>query len=188
MPDRTVEAWRNLWFHTGDAGRLDDAGRLHFVDRIKDCIRRRGENISSYEIEQVLNAHPAVAESAVVGVQVAGAGGEDEVKACLVPAAGAAVDPVALLDWCAPRMPRYAVPRFVEVVAAELDKTATGKIRKRRCARPASPPPPGTASPSATWSAADPERPTGIPVRRRRDRSRAASSTRRGRSSSARSR
>ncbi|MGH7366116.1 MAG: AMP-binding protein [Candidatus Rokuibacteriota bacterium] len=86
MPEKTVEAWRNLWFHTGDAGRLDERGRLHYVDRIKDCIRRRGENISSFEIEQVLNAHPAVAESAVVGIKVAGAGGEDEVKACIAPA------------------------------------------------------------------------------------------------------
>ena len=129
MPDRTVEAWRNLWFHTGDAGRLDDLGRLHFVDRIKDCIRRRGENISSFEIEQVLNAHPAVAEAAVVGVRLPGAGGEEEVKACVVAAPGATLDPVALLDWCTPRMPHFAVPRFVEVVA-ELAKTPTGKLQK----------------------------------------------------------
>jgi crotonobetaine/carnitine-CoA ligase len=130
MPEKTVEAWRNLWFHTGDAGRFDDLGRLRYVDRIKDCIRRRGENISSFEIEQVLNAHPAVAESAVVGIRVAGAGGEDEVKAYVVPAAGAPVDPVALLDWCAPRMPHFAVPRFVEVVTGELAKTPTGKLQK----------------------------------------------------------
>ena len=130
MPEKTVEAWRNLWFHTGDAGRFDDLGRLHYVDRIKDCIRRRGENISSFEIEQVLNAHPAVAESAVVGIKVAGAGGEDEVKAYVVPAPGAPVDPVALLDWCAPRMPHFAVPRFVEVVTGELAKTPTGKLQK----------------------------------------------------------
>lgn len=100
------------------------------VDRIKDCIRRRGENISSFEIEQVLNDHPAVAESAVVGIKVAGAGGEDEVKAYVVPAAGAAVDPVELLDWCTPRMPYFAVPRFVEVVSDELAKTPTGKLQK----------------------------------------------------------
>jgi crotonobetaine/carnitine-CoA ligase len=128
MPERTLEAWRNLWFHTGDAGRMDDRGRLWFVDRIKDCIRRRGENISSYEIEQVLNAHAAVAESAVVGVRVAGAGGEEEIKACIVPA-GAAPDPRALLDWCVARLPRFAVPRFLEYVPV-LEKTATGKIRK----------------------------------------------------------
>jgi crotonobetaine/carnitine-CoA ligase len=128
MPEKTVEAWRNLWFHTGDAGRFDPEGRLWFVDRIKDCIRRRGENISSYEIEQVLNAHPGVVESAVVGVRVADAGGEEEVKACVVPA-GPALDPLELLDWCTKRMPRYAVPRFVEFVAA-LEKTPTGKLRK----------------------------------------------------------
>jgi crotonobetaine/carnitine-CoA ligase len=130
MPEKTVEAWRNLWFHTGDAGRLDEGGRLHYVDRIKDCIRRRGENISSFEVEQVLNAHPAVAESAVVGIKVAGAGGEDEVKAYVVPAAGARIDPVALLDWCTPRMPYFAVPRFLEVVGGELAKTPTGKLQK----------------------------------------------------------
>jgi carnitine-CoA ligase len=130
MPEKTVEAWRNLWFHTGDAGRFDDLGRLHYVDRIKDCIRRRGENISSFEIEQVLNAHPGVTESAVVGIKVAGAGGEDEVKACVVPAAGVTIDPVELLDWCSPRMPHFAVPRFVEVVSGELAKTPTGKLQK----------------------------------------------------------
>ena len=134
--DRTVEAWRNLWFHTGDAGWLDERGRLHFVDRIKDCIRRRGENISSFEIEQCLNAHPAVAESAVVGVKVAGAGGEDEVLAIVMPRAGATVEPAALLAWCVPRMPRFAVPRFV-LTTDRLDKTATGKIRKQAYKEPA---------------------------------------------------
>jgi crotonobetaine/carnitine-CoA ligase len=130
MPDKTVEAWRDLWFHTGDAGRFDDLGRLHYVDRIKDCIRRRGENISSFEVEQVLNAYPAVAESAVVGIKVAGAGGEDEVKAYVVPVAGTTIDPVELLDWCTPRMPYFAVPRFLEMVAGELAKTPTGKLQK----------------------------------------------------------
>ena len=132
MPERTVEAWRNLWFHSGDAGRFDDRGRLHFVDRIKDCIRRRGENISSYEIEQVLNEHPRVAESAVVGVRVEGAGGEEEVKAYLVSSdlTGALADNKDVLDWCVERMPRYAVPRYIEHVN-ELDKTLTGKLRKQ---------------------------------------------------------
>ena len=135
-PEKTVEAWRNLWFHTGDAGWLDERGHLHFVDRIKDCIRRRGENISSFEVEQCLNAHPAVAESAVVGVKVPGAGGEDEVLAVVTPREGAAIDPSALLDWCVPRMPRFAVPRFV-LAADRLDKTATGKIRKQGYKEPA---------------------------------------------------
>ena len=130
MPDKTVEAWRNLWFHTGDACRKDDKGRYHYVDRIKDCIRRRGENISAFEVEQVLNMHPQIAESAVVGVKVEGAGGEEEVMAVIVSEPGAAqVDEVALLDYCAERMPRFAVPRFVQFIG-ELDKTASGKLRK----------------------------------------------------------
>ncbi len=129
MPERTVEAWRNLWFHSGDAGHFDRDGRLFFDDRIKDRIRRRGENISSFEIEQVLNEHPEVAESAVIGIRVAGAGGEEEVMACIVPAGGRAIDNVALLDYCVEHMPRFAVPRYVEAMS-ELPKTATGKIRK----------------------------------------------------------
>ncbi|MCP5030596.1 MAG: AMP-binding protein [Actinomycetia bacterium] len=129
MDDKTVEAWRNLWFHTGDAGRFDTKGRLHFVDRIKDRIRRRGENISSYEVEQALNEHPSVVESAAVGLRVEGAGGEEEVKAVLA-IEGDAPDPVAFLDWCTERMPRYTVPRYLEFVA-DLEKTASGKIRKQ---------------------------------------------------------
>lgn len=129
MPEKTIEAWKNLWFHTGDAGKIDERGRLHFIDRIKDCIRRRGENISSFEVEQVINSHPVVAECAVFAVKPADAGGEDEVKACVVLKTGAALEPVALLDYCQDRMPRFAVPRFVEIVP-ELAKTATGKLQK----------------------------------------------------------
>lgn len=130
MPEKTVEAWRNLWFHTGDAGRMDATGRLYFVDRIKDCIRRRGENISSFEVEQVLNNHPAIAESAVVGIRVDGAGGEEEVKALVMPAPGQQIDNVELLDYCAEHMPRFAVPRYLEWID-DLSKTATGKIQKQ---------------------------------------------------------
>jgi len=129
MPERTVEAWRNLWFHSGDAGYFDEQGRLFYADRIRDRIRRRGENISSFEIEQVLNDHPDVQESAVVGIRVEAAGGEDEVKAYIVTAGGEDIDNVALLDYCAENIPRFAVPRFVEAVE-EVPKTATGKIQK----------------------------------------------------------
>jgi crotonobetaine/carnitine-CoA ligase len=130
MPERTLEAWRNLWFHSGDACRQDELGRIHYIDRIKDCIRRRGENISAFEVEQVLNMHPQVAESAVVGVKVEGAGGEEEVLAVIVSEPGSVpVDEIALLDYCAERMPRFAVPRYVEFIG-ELDKTASGKLRK----------------------------------------------------------
>ena len=129
MTEKTVEAWRNLWYHTGDAGYFDTQDRLYFADRIKDRIRRRGENISSYEIEQVLNDHPDISESAVVGIRVEGAGGEDEVKACIVADGGKAIDNVALLDYCAERIPRFAVPRYLEALEA-LPKSATGKIQK----------------------------------------------------------
>ena len=121
LPEITVQAWRNLWFHTGDAGWLDKSKRLHFVDRLGDCLRRRGENISSTEIEQVLASHPAIAECCVVGVKVEGAGGEDEIMAYVVRAADTA-DYAELVAWSEPRLPRYAVPRFWEFVDA-LDKT-----------------------------------------------------------------
>ena len=116
------------WFHTGDAGPLAE-GRLFFIDRIKDCIRRRGENISAFEVEQVINNHPDVAESCIIGVRDEDAGGEEEVKACVVPA-GNAPEFTSILDWCVERMPRYAVPRYIEYVG-ELDKTPTGKLRKQ---------------------------------------------------------
>jgi crotonobetaine/carnitine-CoA ligase len=129
MPEITAEAWRNLWFHSGDAGYFDDQGRLFYADRIKDRIRRRGENISSFEIEQVLNDHPDIIESAVVGIRVDDAGGEDEVKAYIVTEGGQEIDNVALLDYCAEHIPRFAVPRFIEAVEA-VGKTATGKMQK----------------------------------------------------------
>ena len=129
MPEVTAEAWRNLWFHSGDAGFFDDQGRLFYADRIKDRIRRRGENISSFEIEQVLNNHPDIQESAVVGIRVEGAGGEDEVKAYIVTEGGDDIDNVALLDYCATHIPRFAVPRYIEAVEV-VAKTATGKIQK----------------------------------------------------------
>lgn len=131
MPEKTAEAWRNFWFHTGDAGTYDEEGYIYFVDRMKDCIRRRGENISSYEVEQVLNDHAAVAESAAVAVKSEIAGGEDEVKACIVLRSGMQVKPEALLDYCQERMPYFAVPRYVEFVST-LPKTPTEKIQKHK--------------------------------------------------------
>lgn len=129
MPDKTVEAWRNLWFHSGDAGYFDGEGRLFYVDRIRDRIRRRGENISAYEVEEVINSHPEVLQCAVVGVKVDGAGGEDEVMACVVPSSKT-LDAKTLLDWCVPRMPRFALPRFIQFVE-EIERTPSGKIRKQ---------------------------------------------------------
>ena len=126
-PERTVEAWRNLWFHTGDRVVREPDGGIRFIDRIKDAIRRRGENISSWEVEQALLAHPAVAEAAAFAVRSELA--EDEVMVAVVLRAGAAASPAELATFCAPRLPRFAVPRYVEVVA-DLPRTENGKVRK----------------------------------------------------------
>ena len=131
MPEKTVEAWRNLWFHTGDAGRQDEDGYFYFVDRINDCIRRRGENISSYEVEAVIAQYPAVEEVAVIAVKSTLAGGEDEIKICVVPRPGQSISPEALLDHCVAGMPRFSVPRYVEFVQA-LPKTPTAKVQKAK--------------------------------------------------------
>lgn len=131
MPERTVDTWRNFWFHTGDAGRMDERGYVWYIDRIKDTIRRRGENISSYEVEAVLLEHPAIAEAAAVAVK-ADEGGEDEVLACIILAEGAEPpEPTALLDFCVPRMPYFAVPRYIEFVD-EIPKTPSQKIQKNK--------------------------------------------------------
>jgi crotonobetaine/carnitine-CoA ligase len=129
MPDAPFTAYRNLWFHTGDAVRIDAAGYLTFVDRFDDRIRRRGENVPSVDVEVVLAAHPAVAEAAVVGVPADEEGGEDEIKAVLVAEPGAVLDAAAVWEWCDERLPYFAVPRYVEIVA-ELPKTPTSKVRK----------------------------------------------------------
>ena len=127
MPEKTVEAWRNLWFHTGDRVVREPDGSFRFVDRMKDAIRRRGENISSFEVEQALLAHPAVGSVAVFPVRSEMA--EDEVMAAIVPAAGAAIDPVELIAFCRPRLPYFAIPRFIELVT-ELPTTENGKVQK----------------------------------------------------------
>ena len=127
MADKTVEAWRNLWFHTGDRVVRDADGYYRFLDRMKDAIRRRGENISSYEVEQVLLAHPAIAAVAVYAVQSELA--EDEVMAALVCKPGSKVAHAELLDFCQPRMPYFAVPRYLRALD-ELPRTENGKIRK----------------------------------------------------------
>jgi crotonobetaine/carnitine-CoA ligase len=129
MPDAAFTAFRNLWFHTGDAVTIDADRNLTFVDRFDDRIRRRGENVASADVEGVLTAHPAIAEAAVVAVPSDEEGGEDEIKAVVVPEPRAALDPEAVWAWCDERLPYFAVPRYVELVA-ELPRTATSKIRK----------------------------------------------------------
>lgn len=130
MPERTVEAFRNLWFHTGDGLRRDADGWYYFVDRLKDALRRRGENISSYEVESPLLAHPDIAECAVVAVPADHDAGEDEVMAVLVPAEGATIDLQGVWTWAAERIPDFAVPRYLRVVES-LPMTPSGKVRKR---------------------------------------------------------
>ncbi|HEY2052886.1 MAG TPA: ATP-dependent acyl-CoA ligase [Solirubrobacterales bacterium] len=123
--DATAEAMQGGWFHTGDRGSRDADGYLAFIDRLKDSIRRRGENISSYEVERVVNAHPDVAESAAYGVP--SDLGEDEVMVTVIAAEG--FDPGALVAFCEERMARFMVPRYVRV-APELPKTATQRVQK----------------------------------------------------------
>lgn len=127
MPEKTAEAWRNLWFHTGDALRKDADGWFYFVDRYKDALRRRGENISSYEVEQGLLSHPAVLEVAVIGVAAESEAGEDEVMAVVV--ASAPVTAQELWDWCDGRVPGFAIPRYIRIVGT-LPKTPSEKVQK----------------------------------------------------------
>lgn len=127
-PARTAEAWRNQWLHTGDAFRMDADGNFYFVDRLKDAIRRRGENISSFEVEREVDAHPAILESAAVAVP--SPDGEDEVLVVAALRDGHALTAAELCTYLVPRLPAYMVPRYVRIDARELPKTPIGKIRK----------------------------------------------------------
>ncbi|WP_342641537.1 AMP-binding protein [Rhodoligotrophos ferricapiens] len=126
-PEATARAWRNGWFHTGDGFRRDQDGNYYFVDRLKDAIRRRGENISSFEVESELVAHPAIREAAVVAVKSEIA--EDEVLAVVALNAGMSLDPVELIAFLKPRLAHFMIPRYVRVVDA-LPRTPTSKIQK----------------------------------------------------------
>ncbi len=127
MPEKTLESFRNLWFHTGDLGRRDEDGYFYFIDRKKDALRRRGENISSFEVERAINTHPKVLESAAVAVQSELA--EDEVKICVVLKPGETLLPEALIRYANDRMPHFAVPRYVEFMES-LPKTPTERVQK----------------------------------------------------------
>lgn len=128
QPEQTAHVWRNLWMHTGDLGKMVD-GYLYFVDRAKDYMRSRGENVSSFEIERTFMSHPAIAEVAIhaVGKQDA----EDEIKATVVLREGAPADARALCEWAIEKLPHFAVPRYVEF-RAELIKNPTGRVLKYR--------------------------------------------------------
>ena len=126
-PEATANAWRNGWFHTGDAFRRDAHGNYFFVDRMKDAIRRRGENISSFEVEVEILRHPDVRECAAVSVP--SELGEDEVLAVIAPAPGRTIDPAALLEFLRERLAYFMIPRYVRILA-ELPKTPSSKVLK----------------------------------------------------------
>jgi carnitine-CoA ligase len=130
MPEATVQAWRNFWFHTGDAGVRDADGYFTFVDRIKDCIRRRGENISSFEVEAAMQRLEGVREVAAFAIPSEIAGAEDEVMLAIVPHEGSGLTVDRIVEHAARNLPRFAQPRYVELME-DLPKTPTEKIRKQ---------------------------------------------------------
>jgi len=152
MPEQTVAAWRNLWFHTGDRVLREVDGSFRFIDRIKDAIRRRGENISAFEVEQVLQSHASVAAVAVYPVRSDLA--EDEVMAAVVLRDGVVAGndaAAALIEHCQTRLPRFAVPRYIELMA-DLPRTENGKVQKYKLR--------DRGVSAATWER-PPERPPG---------------------------
>ena len=128
LPDKTVEAWRNLWFHTGDLGHVDAEGYVYFGDRVAERIRRRAENVSAYEIEVAAQSHAAVAEAAAVGTPSEFAG-DDDIRLFVVARAGTSLQPEALLRHLAAHLPHPMVPRYIDTVA-ELPRSATHKIQR----------------------------------------------------------
>ncbi len=123
----TVEAFRNLWHHTGDRGRVDGDGYFWFADRKKDSLRRRGENVSSVELEQAIAAHPSIAQAAVHAVP--SELGEDDIKVCLVLVAACEIEPAELFEFLRKSVPYYAIPRYVEVLDS-LPANVNGRVQK----------------------------------------------------------
>jgi crotonobetaine/carnitine-CoA ligase len=127
-PEATVEASRNWWYHTGDVGRIDLEGYLFFVDRKADYLRRRGENISSFEVERVLMSHGALADVAVHAVPSPLT--EDDLKVTATVKEGASVTEEELFRWCVDQLPYFALPRYIEF-RAELPRSPVGRVLKR---------------------------------------------------------
>lgn len=128
-PEATAAAWRNGWFHTGDAFRRDADGNFFFVDRTKDAIRRRGENISSAELEVEVLAHPLVIEAAAIGVP--SEYGEDDVMICISCVERQTIDPFSLIEFLRPRVPYFMLPKYIRCMP-ELPKTPTAKVMKEQ--------------------------------------------------------
>ena len=128
-PQLTLEAYSNLWFHTGDLGRLDEDGELFFVDRKKDVLRHKGRNIASIDVERVAQSHPAVREVAAHGIPSAEMAYEDEVKICVVADHDATLTAEELATHIMHNAPYFVVPRYIEFVD-ELPHTPTGRVQK----------------------------------------------------------
>jgi crotonobetaine/carnitine-CoA ligase len=126
--DATVAAWSNLWHHTGDSARADADGFYTFVDRKKDCLRRRGENVSSFELEGAIATHPSISQVAVCGVP--SPLGEDDIKACIVWTRAEPPSPDELFTFFRDSLPYFAIPRYVELRAALPVTEATGRVKK----------------------------------------------------------
>jgi len=126
-PELTSDVIRNGWLHTGDRAWMDEDGYFFFSDRKKDVIQRRGENVSSIEVENVINAHPKVLESAVIGVPSEFQ--DDEVKAFVILRPNETLDPLELIKWCKERLAYFKIPRFMEF-RAEFPKTPTHRVQK----------------------------------------------------------
>jgi len=133
MPEKTVSDFRNLWFHTGDLCRMDEDGYIFFMDRVKDYIRRRGENISSFEVENLVASHPDIEEAAAVAVKVAEQGrySEDEVMVVVIMKKDKKLDPAELIKYLVPIMPKFMIPRFVKF-RDTLPKTPTNRVQKNK--------------------------------------------------------
>jgi crotonobetaine/carnitine-CoA ligase len=127
MPEKTVEAWRNLWFHSGDRVVRDPDGHYRFIDRMKDSIRRRGENVSSWEVEQTIQSHPAVAACAIYPLP--SELGEDEVAAAILLEPGQSLEPVDIVRHCEGQIAYFAIPRYVRILG-QMPLTENGKIKK----------------------------------------------------------
>ena len=151
-PEATAEVLKDGWFHTGDLGRRDERGLYYFVGRKKDIIRRSGENLAAAEVEEVLRAHPKVLEVAVIGVPDELHG--EEVKAFILPVEGqsaATVPPEELTDWCAARLAKYKVPRYIEYRITDFPRTPSLRVQKTLLREPEGP----------VW---DRENPTSLPA------------------------
>ena len=128
-PQATLDAWRNLWFHTGDILRCDEDGNFFYIDRKKERIRRRGENVSSSEVERGVLAHPAIAECIVIAHPAPA--GEDDIRLVAALKNGADLAPAALIAWLRERLPKFMMPRYIEFVDV-LPRTGTNKVEKHR--------------------------------------------------------